>query len=95
MRPEWHSKILLMRNRCQVGCDRVSRHKNRGDAAFVRTDVAKDADVKAMVDFTVDKFGRHQRWCVLNSMRYEIPAMLKNGGNQVNALAEARQLIHI
>jgi hypothetical protein len=73
-----------MRNRCQVGCDRVSRHKNRGDA-----------DVKAMVDFTVDKFGRHQRWCVLNSMRYEIPAMLKNGGNQVNALAEARQLIHI
>ena len=83
-----------------------------GDAAFVRTDVAKDADVKAMVDFTVDKFDRldvafnnagvewkgpldqateaeYRRvfdinvWGVLNSMRHEIPVMLKNGGGAI------------
>jgi NAD(P)-dependent dehydrogenase (short-subunit alcohol dehydrogenase family) len=29
-----------------------------GEAAFVRADIAKDADVKAMVKFTVDKFGK-------------------------------------
>jgi NAD(P)-dependent dehydrogenase (short-subunit alcohol dehydrogenase family) len=74
--------------------------------------VAKDADVKAMVDFTVDKYGRldvafnnagvewkgplekateaeYRRifdinvWGVLNSMRHEIPVMLKNGGGAI------------
>ena len=83
-----------------------------GEAAFVRADVAKDADVKRMVDFTVDKFGRldiafnnagvewkgtldlateaeYRRifdinvWGVLNSMRHEIPVMLKNGGGAI------------
>src|SRR6266496_4241412 len=83
-----------------------------GDAAFVRTDVAKDGEVKAMVDFTIDKFGRldvafnnagvewkgpldqateaeYRRvfdinvWGVLNSMRYEIPVMLKSGGGAI------------
>ena len=29
-----------------------------GEAAFVRADIAKDAEVKAMVKFAVDKFGR-------------------------------------
>src|SRR5204863_9587433 len=82
------------------------------DAAFVRADIAKDADVKAMVDFTVDRFGRldvafnnagvewkgplgqateseYRRvfdinvWGVLNSMRHEIPAMLKTGGGAI------------
>jgi NAD(P)-dependent dehydrogenase (short-subunit alcohol dehydrogenase family) len=76
------------------------------------TYVAKDADVKAMVDFTTDKFGRldvafnnagvewkgpldqateaeYRRvfdinvWGVLNSMRHEIPVMLKNGGGAI------------
>src|SRR5260370_19242496 len=80
-----------------------------GAAAFIRADVAKDADVKAMVDFTVATYGRldiafnnagvewigpldqateaeYRRifdinvWGVPNSMRHEIPAMLKNGG---------------
>src|SRR4029450_11378143 len=83
-----------------------------GDAAFVRAEIAKDADVKAMVDFTLEKFGRldiafnnarvewkgpleqatedeYRRvfdtnvWGVLNSMRYEIPVMLKNGGGAI------------
>jgi NAD(P)-dependent dehydrogenase (short-subunit alcohol dehydrogenase family) len=74
--------------------------------------VAKDADVKGMVDFTVDKYGRldiafnnagvewkgpleqategeYRRifdinvWGVLNSMRHEIPVMLKNGGGAI------------
>ena len=83
-----------------------------GEAAFVRADVAKDGDVKKMVDFTVDKFGKldvafnnagvewmgpldqateaeFRRifdinvWGVLNSMRHEIPAMLKNGGGAI------------
>jgi NAD(P)-dependent dehydrogenase (short-subunit alcohol dehydrogenase family) len=74
--------------------------------------VAKDADVKRMVDFTVEKFGRldiafnnagvegkglldqaneaeYKRvfdinvWGVLNSMRHEIPVMLKNGGGAI------------
>ena len=83
-----------------------------GDAAFIRTDIAKDADVKAMVKFTVEKFGKldiafnnagvewkgpldqateaeYHRifdtnvWGVLNSMRHEIPVMLKNGGGAI------------
>ena len=82
------------------------------DAAFVRAEIAKDADVKAMVDFTLEKFGRldiafnnagvewkgpleqatedeYRRvfdtnvWGVLNSMRHEIPVMLKNGGGAI------------
>jgi NAD(P)-dependent dehydrogenase (short-subunit alcohol dehydrogenase family) len=83
-----------------------------GDGAFVRADVARDADVKAMVSFTVDKYGKldvavnnagvewkgsldqateaeYRRifdinvWGVLNSMRHEIPAMLKTGGGAI------------
>jgi Short-chain alcohol dehydrogenase of unknown specificity len=83
-----------------------------GEAAFVRADVAKDADVKQMVDFTVKTFGRldiafnnagvewigpldqateaeYRRifdinvWGVLNSMRHEIPVMLKSGGGAI------------
>src|SRR6266566_2487205 len=83
-----------------------------GEAAFVRADVAKDADVKGMVDFTIATYGRldiafnnagvewkgpldqateaeYRRifdinvWGVLNSMRHEIPAMLKNGGGAI------------
>src|SRR5712691_8450688 len=79
---------------------------------FARAGVAKDADVKAMVEFTVGKYGRldvafnnagvewtgpldqateaeYRRvfdinvWGVLNSMRHEIPVMLKNGGGAI------------
>src|SRR5437867_11413665 len=53
------ANVVLTGRREKEGAQVVAEIKKLGgDAAFVRTDVAKDADVKAMVDFTVDKFGR-------------------------------------
>ena len=107
------AKVVLTGRRDKEGTQVVAEIKKLGgDAAFVRADVAKDADVKAMVDFTVDRFGRldvafnnagvewkgpleqateaeYRRvfdinvWGVLNSMRHEIRAMLKNGGGAI------------
>src|SRR5436190_4702147 len=107
------AKVVLTGRREKQGAQVVDEIKKLGgDAAFVRADVAKDADVKAMVDFTVEKFGRldlafnnagvewtgpldqateaeYRRvfdinvWGVLNSLRHEIPAMLKNGGGAI------------
>jgi NAD(P)-dependent dehydrogenase (short-subunit alcohol dehydrogenase family) len=104
------AKVVLSGRRENEGAQVVAEIKKLGgDAAFVRADVAKDGDVKKMVDFTVDKYGKldvafnnagvewkgsldqaseaeYRRifdinvWGVLNSMRHEIPAMLKNGG---------------
>jgi len=107
------AKVVLTGRREKEGAQVVAEIKKLGgDAAFVRADVAKDADVKGMVDFTVDKYGRldvafnnagvewkgplekateaeYRRifdinvWGVLNSMRHEIPVMLKNGGGAI------------
>src|SRR5256885_16948844 len=107
------AKVVLTGRREKEGAQVVAEIKKLGgDAAFVRADVAKDADVKAMVDFTVDKFGHldvafnnagvewkgpldqateaeYRRvfdinvWGVLNSMRHEIPVMLKTGGGAI------------
>src|SRR5438093_4813570 len=107
------AKVVLTGRRKKEGAQVVDEiRKLGGDAAFVRADVAKDADVKAMVDFTVGKYGRldvafnnagvewtgpldqateaeYRRvfdinvWGVLNSMRHEIPVMLKNGGGAI------------
>ena len=107
------AKVVLTGRREKEGAQVVAEIKKLGgEAAFVRADVAKDADVKAMVDFTVDKYGRldvafnnagvewkgplekateaeYRRifdinvWGVLNSMRHEIPVMLKNGGGAI------------
>jgi NAD(P)-dependent dehydrogenase (short-subunit alcohol dehydrogenase family) len=53
------AKVVLTGRREKEGAQVVAEIKKLGgEAAFVRTDVAKDADVKAMVDFTIDKFGR-------------------------------------
>src|SRR6266540_2414279 len=53
------AKVVLSGRREKEGAQVVTEiNKLGGDAAFVRTNVAKDADVKAMVDFTVGKFGR-------------------------------------
>ena len=107
------AKVVLTGRREKEGAQVVAEIKKLGgDAAFVRADISKDADVKKMVDFTVDKFGRldvafnnagvewkgplnhateaeYRRifdinvWGVLNSMRHEIPVMLKNGGGAI------------
>src|SRR5438046_476626 len=107
------AKVVLTGRREKEGAGVVAEiEKHGGAAAFVRADVAKETDVKAMVDFTIDKFGRldvafnnagvewkgpldqateaeYRRvfdinvWGVLNSMRHEIPAMLKNGGGAI------------
>src|SRR5438067_1607592 len=107
------AKVVLSGRREKEGAQVVAEIKKLGgDAAFVRADVAKDADVKAMVKFAVDKFGRLDiafnnagvEWKgpleqategeyrrifdinvrgVLNSMRHEIPVMLKNGGGAI------------
>jgi len=103
------ANVVLTGRREKEGAQVVAEIKKLGgDAAFVRTDVAKDADVKA----TVDKFDRldvafnnagvewkgpldqatepeYRRvfdinvWGVLNSMRHEIPVMLKSGGGAI------------
>src|SRR6266545_2720311 len=103
------AKVVLTGRREKEGAQVVAEIKKLGgDAGFFRADVAKAADGKAMVDFTVDTFGRLDvafnnagvEWKgpldhateaeyrrvfditvrgVLHSMRYEIPAMLKNG----------------
>ena len=107
------AKVVLTGRREKEGAQVVAEIKKLGgEAAFVRADVAKDADVKRMVDFTVEKFGQldiafnnagvewkgpldqateaeYRRifdvnvWGVLNSMRHEIPVMLKNGGGAI------------
>jgi len=107
------AKVVLTGRREKEGAEVVRQiEKLGGQAAFVRADVAKDSDVKAMVKFTVDKFGKidiafnnagvewtgpldqaseaeYRRifdinvWGVLNSMRHEIPVMLKNGGGAI------------
>src|SRR6201981_1112747 len=107
------AKVVLSGRREKEGAQVVAEIKKLGgDAAFVRADIAKEADVQAMVKFTVDKFGRldiafnnagvewkgpldqvteaeYRRvfdinvWGGLNSMRHEIPAMLKSGGGAI------------
>jgi NAD(P)-dependent dehydrogenase (short-subunit alcohol dehydrogenase family) len=104
------AKVVLSGRREKEGAQVVAEIKKLGgEAAFVRSGIAKDADVKAMVKFAVDKFGKIDTafnnagvewvgpldqateaeygrvfdtnvWVVLNSMRHEIPVMLKNGG---------------
>jgi NAD(P)-dependent dehydrogenase (short-subunit alcohol dehydrogenase family) len=107
------AKVVLSGRREKEGAKVVDEIKKLGgEAAFVRADVAKGGDVKKMVDFTVEKFGKldvafnnagvewkgpldqateaeYRRifdinvWGVLNSMRHEIPVMLKNGGGAI------------
>lgn len=107
------AKVVLSGRREKEGEQVVAEIKKLGgEAAFVSGDIAKDADVKAMVKFAVGKFGKidiafnnagvewvgpleqateaeYRRvfdtnvWGVLNSMRQEIPVMLKNGGGTI------------
>jgi NAD(P)-dependent dehydrogenase (short-subunit alcohol dehydrogenase family) len=107
------AKVILSGRREKEGAEVVDEIKKLGGtAAFVRADVSKDADVKAMVDYAAETYGRldvafnnagvewtgplekateaeYRRifdinvWGVLNSMRHEIPVMLKNGGGAI------------
>ncbi len=107
------AKVVLSGRREKEGANVIAKIEQLGGAAaFVRTDIAKDADVKAMVNFTVATYGRldiafnnagvewmgpldqateaeYRRvfdinvWGVLNSMRHEIPVMLKTGGGAI------------
>jgi NAD(P)-dependent dehydrogenase (short-subunit alcohol dehydrogenase family) len=53
------AKVVLTGRREKEGARVVGEIKKLGgDAAFIRADVAKDAEVKAMIDFTVGKYGR-------------------------------------
>src|ERR1700758_5304668 len=53
------AKVVLSGRREKEGAQVVAEIKKLGgDAAFVRADIAKDADVKAMVKLAVEKFGR-------------------------------------
>src|SRR5215469_18213906 len=53
------TKVVLSGRREKEGAQVVAEIKKLGgDAAFVRADVAKEADVKAMVKFAVDRFGK-------------------------------------
>src|SRR4029079_11352913 len=53
------AKVVLSGRREKEGAQVVAEIKKLGgEAAFVRADVAKETDVRAMVKFAVDKFGR-------------------------------------
>jgi NAD(P)-dependent dehydrogenase (short-subunit alcohol dehydrogenase family) len=107
------AKLVITGRREKEGAEIASEiNKTGGTAAFVRADVAKDADVQKAVDFVLSTHGRldvafnnagieiagpldqvteeqYRRtfdinvWGVLNSMKYEIAAMLKTGGGAI------------
>ena len=107
------AKVALTGRREKEGADVAAAIiKNGGTAAFVRADVAKDAEVVKAIDFVLSTYGRldvafnnagveitgplpavteedYRRtfdinvWGVLNSMKHEIVAMLKNGGGAI------------
>ena len=53
------AKVVLTGRREKEGAAVVAEIKKRGgEASFIRTDVTKEADVKAAVDFTVQTYGR-------------------------------------
>ncbi len=107
------AKVVLSGRREAEGAAVVQEIKKAGGTAqFVRADVAKEEDVKRLVEGTVAAFGRldiafnnagvewtgelakvteadYRKvfdinvWGVLTSMKYEIPAMLRNGGGSI------------
>jgi NADP-dependent 3-hydroxy acid dehydrogenase YdfG len=114
------AKAVLTGRREKEGTDVVAEiTKTGGTAAFVRADVAQEADVVKAIDFVLSTHGRLDVafnnagveivgpltdvteeqyrptfdinvWGVLNSMKHEIPAMLKSvGGAIVNTSSVA------
>jgi NAD(P)-dependent dehydrogenase (short-subunit alcohol dehydrogenase family) len=53
------AKVVVSGRREEEDAEVVSQIKKLGgNAAFIRTDISKDDDVKATIDFAVDKFGK-------------------------------------
>jgi NAD(P)-dependent dehydrogenase (short-subunit alcohol dehydrogenase family) len=107
------AKVVVAGRRESEGQAVVSEIKAAGgEALFVRTDVAQEAEVKALVEKTVATYGRldvafnnagvewlgplteasevdYRRvfdtnvWSIITSLKYEVPAMLKNGGGSI------------
>jgi NAD(P)-dependent dehydrogenase (short-subunit alcohol dehydrogenase family) len=107
------AKVVITGRREKEGAQVAAEiTKTGGTAAFIRADVAKDADIAKAVDFVLSTHGRldvafnnagveiagplnevteeqYRRtfdinvWGVLNSMKYEIAAMLKSGGGAI------------
>jgi NAD(P)-dependent dehydrogenase (short-subunit alcohol dehydrogenase family) len=118
------AKVVVAGRRENEGREVVEAVKKLGgQALFVKTDVSREADVKALVDKTLATFGRldfafnnagveglvgvntdqqteeNYRHIfdinvlgVLLSMKYEIPAILKNGGAIVNTSSVVGQV---
>ena len=107
------AKVIVSGRRATEGQAVVDSIKEAGgEATFVRADVSKESDVKALVAKTVETYGRLDVAFnnagvesmgliteveqdeykdvfdinvggVISSMKYEIPAMLKNGGGSI------------
>lgn len=107
------AKVVISGRREKEGSEVVAEiEKAGGAAAFIRADIAKDDDVKAMIAFTLSTYGalnaafnnagvelagpvdqmgeaEYRRvfdvnvWGVLNSIRHEVPAILKSGGGAI------------
>ncbi|HEY8903241.1 MAG TPA: SDR family oxidoreductase [Chthoniobacterales bacterium] len=107
------AKVVISGRRQKEGQEVVDAiRQSGGEAAFVQTDIAREEDVRRMVEFTISTYGRldvafnnagvewmgpldqtteaeYRKvfdvnvWGVLNSMRHEIPAMLKTGGGAI------------
>src|SRR6266481_5682795 len=118
------AKVVVSGRRENEGQAVVKEIENSGDkAVFVRTDVSREPEVKALVGKTVATFGRldfafnnagiegtggvttdqqteenYRRTFDINvlgvllSMKYQIPAILKNGGAIVNTSSVAGQI---
>src|SRR6266550_2399183 len=118
------AKVVVSGRRENEGQAVVNEIENSGDQAiFVRTDVSREPDVKALVGRAVGTFGRldfafnnagiegvagvttdqqteenYRHTFDINvlgallSMKYEIPAILKNGGAIVNTSSVAGQI---
>ena len=107
------AKVVLTGRREKEGAEVVAEiKKTGGTATYIRTDVAKEADVVKAIDFVLSTHGRlnvafnnagveivgpldqvteeqYRRtfdinvWGVLNAMKHEVAAMLKNGGGTI------------
>lgn len=117
-------KVTVAARRSKEGEETLQLVKKAGsDGIFVKTDVSQENDVKAMVDKTLQNFGRldyafnnagieeigtpftdqendvYDQIMNINvkgvwlSMKYEIPAMLRNGGGSIVNMSSVAGII--